>query len=374
MGRQMDEALLRDQIEIAADAGWQIALRQVPARWAVALLEGEDQTPIQLLCLRNLRRGLSHRIQEQGARKVDWKQIVRRVRWQRVGSAFEADWIYLSAVRRFFPQSWSDLVNWGEAQFVHVDVAAQHPHYVRTSDVSRRCGIRIGPFPQRAAANQFIELICDAFDLCRYPHILEQSPHGKACAYKEMGKCPAPCDGSISMESYRAVVDSSVNALIDPAARVAEQRSRMEQAAAEMRYETAAAIKGDMEKWKQLGKGAFAFARPIEKLAFVTVQPAVPPALRSIYLVRPGSVRRVACLLAEPANVDDLMEVIGVLMQEKEEPADPAILSLLARHLFAGKRAEGVWIAAGERNSALLQEAVKITPPSVAVSEEVERQ
>ena len=88
----------------------------------------------------------------------------------------------------------------------------------------------------------------DAFDLCRYYNVLVEAPHGKACAYKEMGKCPAPCDGSISLEQYRRLVDWSLATLIDPAQMIRQQTQRMQLAASDLKFEAAAKIKAYIEQ------------------------------------------------------------------------------------------------------------------------------
>ena len=72
-----------------------------------------------------------------------------------------------------------------------------------------------------------------------------------------MGKCPAPCDGSISMDQYRVLVELSLKVLLDPADYVREQERRMGQAAAELRFEIAARIKTYVEQLSQLGRGPF---------------------------------------------------------------------------------------------------------------------
>jgi len=50
-----------------------------------------------------------------------------------------------------------------------------------------------------------------------------------------MGKCPAPCDGTISMGQYRHLVEWSARVMNDPEPYVREQEARMRQAAAELR-------------------------------------------------------------------------------------------------------------------------------------------
>src|SRR6185295_16204268 len=65
-------------------------------------------------------------------------------------------------------------------------------------------GVFIGPIADKDTAGRLIERTIDAFDLCRYHHLLVQAPRATACAYKEMGRCPAPCDGSETMAGFRA--------------------------------------------------------------------------------------------------------------------------------------------------------------------------
>ena len=129
------------------------------------------------------------------------------------------------------------------------------PRYVKTTDLTIRTGELIGPIEDKHAANRLIELVESCFDLCRYYNILVESPNGKACAYKEMGKCPAPCDGSISIEQYRRMIEWSAKVLADPAEYIREQTRRMQSAAAELRFETASKIKAYIDELSQLAKG-----------------------------------------------------------------------------------------------------------------------
>jgi excinuclease UvrABC nuclease subunit len=84
----------------------------------------------------------------------------------------------------------------------------------------------LGPFPDKHTAGRYIELFEDAFDLCRYHHILVQTPNATACAYKEMGMCPAPCDGSISMSQYGTQVQAAIDFGSTP---TKDYRKRIEQ-------------------------------------------------------------------------------------------------------------------------------------------------
>ena len=82
------------------------------------------------------------------------------------------------------------------------------------------------------AAARLIQLVEDSFDLCRYYNILVESPNTKACAYKEMGKCPAPCDGTIPMSQYHQMIEQSVTAIVSPGNFIDRQTRQMNEAAA----------------------------------------------------------------------------------------------------------------------------------------------
>src|SRR5439155_26504731 len=128
--------------------------------------------------------------QPAATKRVNYREIVRRIYWRRVDSAFEADVVYLEAARALFPQTYQGMVGFRPAWFIHVDPDAKFPRYVKTTDLSSRTGTYIGPLENKNAASELGEQVEDWFDLCRYHHVLIESPHGRACAYKEMRKCP----------------------------------------------------------------------------------------------------------------------------------------------------------------------------------------
>src|SRR3954453_3289973 len=97
----------------------------VPARWVVYLMADADDRPIQLLCVKNLRYSLERRLLGDESlgltRRVNYREIVRRIYYRRVDSAFEADVVYLEAARTLFPESYQGMVGFRPAWFIHVD-------------------------------------------------------------------------------------------------------------------------------------------------------------------------------------------------------------------------------------------------------------
>jgi excinuclease UvrABC nuclease subunit len=347
--------ILEHEIPFDPAADFEAFLRLVPAKWVVYLFADADDQPLQLLCVKNLRYSLKRRLGDEAitlTKRIDYRQIVRRIHWRRVDSAFEADWVYHDVARRIFRKSYRGMVGFRPAWFVHVDPQAQLPRYAKTIDLAEGKGIHFGPFEDKHAAARLIELVEDAFDLCRYYNILLEAPHGRACPYKEMGKCPAPCDGSISMPQYRRMIEWSIATLADPREMIQQQNDRMKQAAAELRFEVAAKIKAFIEQLSQIGKGAFRHARLLRDFAYVTLQPGPKAGSAKVFLILPGFIGEIAGILAEPDQPSDLLCTIFALAEEFSQCSldTPGVerIGIVAHHLFSPKRSQGVFLPLAE--------------------------
>lgn len=326
-------------------------LKEVPARWVVYLLADENDRPVQLLCVKNLRYSLKRRLgpEEDAAgpsKRVNFREIVRRVHWRRVDSAFEADWMYYEAARLVFPETYAGMVGFRPAWFVHVNPDQPFPRYVKTIDLSKP-GLLIGPLEDKHAAAGLIELAEDAFDLCRYYNVLVDAPAARACAYKEMGKCPAPCDGSVSMEQYRGMVEWSARSVVDPAPLVRDHTRRMQQAAAELRFETAAKIKALVERLSQLGKGPYRHAALLRDFRYLSLQHGPREGTARVFLITPGEIEEIAGLISDPQKPADLLrlalEKAAGRQGERLEQGGAERVGIVTHHLFSGKH-RGVFL------------------------------
>ena len=328
-------------------------LRRVPAKWVVYLLADAEDRPVQLLCVRNLRSSLLRRLgstESQGpTRRVNYRDLVRHIHWRRVDSAFEADWLYYEAARLIFPQTYQGMVGFRSAWFVHINPDATLPRYTKTIDLIAKAGRLIGPLEDKHAAARLMELTEDLFDLCRFYNVLSEAPRGKACAYKEMGKCPAPCDGSISLEQYRRLVEWSSRVIVDPEPMVREQQRRMQQAAAEMRFESAAKIKAFAEQLGQLGKGGFRQARLLQDFRYVSLQRGPRSGAAKLFVITPGRIEMVAGLIREPGAASDLLRLVLASADQEMTPLDTGgveRIGIVAHHLFLAKQSSGVFLRA----------------------------
>jgi hypothetical protein len=367
-------------------------LKKVPACWVIYLMSDEQDRPVQLLCVKNLRASLKRRLGDPAAtsadasldpvsfdtltaptapaaptadsavqplvpmagltRRVNYRELIRVIHWRRVDSAFEADWLYYEAARQVFPASYQGMLGFRPAWFVHINPQTLFPRYTKTTALAGRGGLLFGPLDDKHAAARLVQIMEDAFDLCRYFSILVQSPSASACAYKGMGKCPAPCDGSISMDQYHQLIDLSVHTLAHPADAVREQTVRMQSAAAELRFELAAKIKTYVDQLSQLGRGAYRHVRPLDDFQFLCFQPGPRPGMARLFLIVRGRIEEMLGIISPPLIP---AEVMSAALTRAGETAGDAVtadsaerIGIVSHHLFSPKASQGVFVRLAE--------------------------
>lgn len=240
----------------AADAA--AVLAELPASPAVLLFVDADDRPVQLLASQSLRRVVLARLaappDAPPAVRPDLAAVVRGVRWRDVCSAFEAAWWYYRVARRLHPGDYRKRIAFGPAWYLHVDWDERLPEIRVTERVWALGGEFIGPWPTQRGCQQCLETLWDLFELCRHPEQFRRAPHGQRCAYYEMGRCDAPCDGTAPLapmiERMRAAWRFGCGA---QAEWVEDATRQMQRAAGEQRFEHAGLLKRQIahaEDWR----------------------------------------------------------------------------------------------------------------------------
>ncbi len=262
--------------------------RRFPGGGGIYLLTDEQDRVILLSSAADMRRALRHRLLEtpvepsegqkasrplSSRRRLKLHEIVRRIRWKRAGSLFELNYEYQRIAREIIPEDYLENLAFGPAWFVHVDPMSAIPRFSVSKWLTDAAGSDLGPFPTQTAANRFVQVLQDLFDLCRYEHILEKTPNGQACAYFEMGRCPAPCDGSLPIERYREMVSAAWAFAGGRRPEVLNDwQTRMATAAARQAFEEAAHFKQLLQRARELEHESYRFVRPVRDFNYLVVQ------------------------------------------------------------------------------------------------------
>ncbi len=331
---------------------------QLPTGGGVYLLSDAEDRPVQLAAAGSLKRVLAARLSETppeepatGRRRLELWRIVRRIRWIPADSQFELTWRYLRIARELMPDSYQEQLAFPPAWFVHVDPVAEVPRFSTGRTLKAPPGMDIGPFATGSDAGRFVQILQDAFDLCRYENILEQAPHGQPCAYYEMGRCPAPCDGSVPMALYRETLHSALAfACGDREPLYAGLTARMREQAANQAFERAAATKSQIERARGIEHESFRHARPITTFDYLVLQRGGGATRVRPFFVRAGRItagESVRLRDAEKATPDWLRafegapvptDTVGVPLAEE--------ISLVAWFLFK-REPPGMYLHAG---------------------------
>ncbi len=98
----------------------------------------------------------------------------------------------------------------------------------------------LGPFASRRTAEKCLAALHDSFPLRQCSGRLPIVPTGSACVLAEMGRCLSPCDGSIDLDAYAALVAEVRADLLESADTVVETLTeRMGRLATDERFEEA---------------------------------------------------------------------------------------------------------------------------------------
>ncbi len=270
--------------------------KRLPAHGGVYALTDDEGRLIQTIATESLRRSAGTRLarQQEGRsrRRADVRAVARWLWWQPTWSAFETSLRYLNVARQLLGRDYRKELAFGPVWTAWIDPGAAFPRWVVSAEAFGLEGVATGPFATRKHAARFVEMLEDTFDLCRYPHILEQAPHGQACAYFEMGKCPAPCDGTISMEEYRQAVHASVEAATgDWRGHVERLESEMKSSAGRLDFEAAQRLRDKAETIAKANELEGRLARRPDELRVLIVQRASRGSTVKPYFLSGGTIK-----------------------------------------------------------------------------------
>jgi excinuclease UvrABC nuclease subunit len=329
-------------------------LASLPGCPAVYLLIDAAGTPVQLATTQHLRRLTLSRLAdpERPQRgKADLAEIVRGVRWRQAYSPFEGRWWYYRLARRMYPREYRRLISFGPAWFLNVDWQQPVPEIRPTERIWCVDGACLGPWPTHRSCHEALEGLWDLSELCRYPEQVRKAPQGTRCAYAEMGRCDAPCDGSAPIEAYR---DRCRAAWRFACGGVREwmvgATARMQAAAAEQQYERAGLLKRQLafaEAWERDWASRIRLDDQLNDLLAI---PVTRRRAHKLFLFRRGHLNDGPLLLDRKLAAETPRWLAEQLAREPE-PLD------------AGVRMEQTWLEAHFLQHKEAQSAIRVPLP-----------
>ncbi|MDR1247131.1 MAG: excinuclease ABC subunit UvrC [Clostridiales Family XIII bacterium] len=124
--------------------------------------------------------------------------------------------------------------------YIKITLADEFPRLLKTRTVRHDGSRYFGPYADVKSANLIIDLLNDVYRLKRCPSDEFRAGH-RPCLNRDIDRCRGVCDGAVSRDEYMASVNAAAAFLSGRGKELTDfLRGRMERAAGDMDYETAA--------------------------------------------------------------------------------------------------------------------------------------
>ena len=351
--------MLTERIAFLPENGSEI-FDTIPAAPAVFLLRGANpQAEPYVSKTANLRRRLHRLLDPAGERtkRLNLREWVRSVEFRPTGSDFESGFLLYTVFRQVFPKTYQSRLRLRFAPFVKLHLENEYPRASVTMRLGRLGGraAYYGPFVSRAAAEKFMNDSLDFFKMRRCIDDLHPDPAFPGCVYSEMKMCLAPCFKGCTDDEYATEVgrvktyfDSSGDSLV----RALGQRR--EQASADLEFENAALIHGQLEKLKPIVNQLPEIVRRLDLLSALMIQPCHVSGAVVFFSVQAGQIlgpvtfHIQAAEYAKSQSMESrVQEALNLFPPAKTKSAMETMehLALLKRWYYRGSRIGEIFFA-----------------------------
>lgn len=223
-------------------------IRQLPASPGVYLMRDAEGTIIYVGKARNLRQRVRSYFSASGDGRYHVKFLVARVVDLEVmltDTEKEALLLENTLIKQHRPRYNLDLKDDKTYFSLRLDPREEFPRFTIIRKPTRDGARYFGPYASASAAREVLRQIIRMFPLRHYP-LKSCLARKRPCLYHQIGQCSAPCHGLITAAEYGELVHGAA-LFLDGKGRelIAEFKRRMNEAAAELRYEEAA-------RWRNL--------------------------------------------------------------------------------------------------------------------------
>src|SRR5579875_2158252 len=282
------------------------------------------------------------------SRRLNLRQVTRRIDYQSTGSAFESQWLLFLLNRYYYPRHFRRRLRLKMPALLKVNLRNRFPRCYPTRRMTEDGSRYYGPFPSRAVAERFAGEFLDLFKIRRCLPDLSPDPSHPGCIYSQMRMCLAPCFKGCTDEEYQQEVQRVVGFLdTEGAAFVREIESVREEASANLEFERAARLHRKLEKVNDALRLKPPLVREIASLHAILILPGAREKSVVFFRIMGGELRGPASLsleenVANPVSLDEqIQQTLDSLAENGQlAPCPPPWehLSMLARWYYSSFR------------------------------------
>jgi excinuclease UvrABC nuclease subunit len=301
---------------------------------------------------RNLRRRLTRllSVPRPGSRVLNLREVVTRIEYEPVGSAFEGLWWLYLLNKRYFPRQYRDRLRLKHPALLKLNLRNRFPRCYPTRRLVKDNSLYYGPFPSQVAAERYAAEFLDLFKVRRCREELNPDHSHPGCIYSQLHMCMAPCFAGCTDSEYQDEVQRVAEFLdSDGRSLLRSLETDRTQASAALAFELAGKVHRRIEKVNELLRRRPGLAGNLRDLHAVMVLPGAEGKSVVFFRVMGGEIRGPATLSLDenvplPTPLDqrlhDLLESLAGGVSDSQPPALPPWehLSLLARWYYSSFR------------------------------------
>lgn len=232
-------------------------LKKLPAKPGVYLMHDKSDEIIYVGKAISLKNRVRQYFQKSRNVTPKIQRMIDRIAWFEyivTDSELEALVLECNLIKEYSPRYNTMLKDGKSYPFLKATVKEAYPRLLFAREMKRDNSRYFGPFTSGKAIRDTIELVNSLFHLrsCRksFPRDIGKE---RPCLYHQIDQCPAPCQGNVSEEAYRADFEKALKFLQgDTKPVIRELTEKMEEASAHMEFEEAAGYRDLIQSIQQV--------------------------------------------------------------------------------------------------------------------------
>ena len=186
---------------------------------------------------------------------VKTRLLVRQIEdieWILVGSELEALILEMNLIKKHRPRFNIRMKDDKRYPYIKVHWQEPYPRVTVTRNITEDGARHFGPYTSAWAVYQTLNVLRRIFPYLTCDRVIT-GKDPRACMYYDIKLCNAPCIGAVTQEQYRQNIDDLCKFLEGHSEGVLERsRQAMEQAAEELNFERAAALRDQLHAMQQI--------------------------------------------------------------------------------------------------------------------------
>src|ERR671930_1973800 len=267
-------------------------LKELPRQPGVYLFRGRDGAVLYIGKAKSLRSRVRSYFQAGREGRVGMLQLVSRVEdVETIVTGTEAEALHLeqNLIKRHRPPFNVRLRDDKSFPYIAVTVEDEYPRVMFTRERHRPGVWYFGPYANAKKVRETLDVLNRVFPYrpCEGPKPGRHS--GIPCLDYHIDRCLAPCVGYVSKEAYRAIIDGVITFLsgdVKPIQRELEQK--MQEAAAEERFEDAARYRNRLRSVQHLAERQAADRRSVGTVDVIGLAAEGDRAVVQVFPLRDG--------------------------------------------------------------------------------------